>query len=82
MQERESDIQESLLDDARCKAKISSNKQKDTAIAFANFVGNRPLPEYSQSTNNWRWWNNDTRTYNFGTTEELYDQFIKENGKH
>lgn len=53
-------------------------ESKMVAIAFANFVGNRPLPEYSESTNKWRWWNNDTREYNFATTEELFDLFIQQ----
>jgi len=45
------------------------------AVEFANFIGDRPLPEYSKSTKLWRWWDNDTRQYKFANTEELYSLF-------
>lgn len=53
----------------------AEQKAKEESILFANFIGNRPLPEYSESTNQWRWWNNETREYNYATTEQLYEQF-------
>lgn len=45
------------------------------AIGFAEWVGNRPLPEFSESTKTWRWWNNDTLKYEFATTSELLDLY-------
>ncbi len=53
----------------------AEQKAKEESILFANFIGNRPLPEYSESINQWRWWNNETREYNYATTEQLYEQF-------
>ena len=47
------------------------------AIGFANFIGNRPLSEYSKSKNKWRWWSNEKRQYEFATTEELYNLYLK-----
>lgn len=52
-----------------------STRGKD-AVEFANFVGDRPLPEYSKSTNQWRWWDNSKREYAYATTEELYQLFL------
>jgi hypothetical protein len=45
------------------------------AIEFANFIGDRPIPEYSKSTNKWRWWSNEKRDYEYATTEQLYKIF-------
>ena len=45
------------------------------AIGFANWVGDRPLPEYSKSTNEWRWWNNKNKGYDYATTEQLLEMF-------
>lgn len=53
-----------------------SHEGKD-AVAFANFVGDRPLPEYSKSTNMWRWWSNEKRDYEYATTEQLYSLYTK-----
>lgn len=56
------------------------NKEKIRfAKEFANFVGDRPLPEYSASTNKWRWWDNTERDYKYATTEELIEQFSSTN---
>jgi hypothetical protein len=49
---------------------------KEIAIGFANFVGNRPLPEYSESLNLWRWWDNDSRKYKTATTEQLFEMYL------
>jgi len=46
-------------------------------IDFANFIGDRPLPEYSKSTNKWRWWDNDKREYKYATTEQLLSEWKK-----
>lgn len=46
---------------------------EESLIDFANFIGNRPLPEYSKSTNKWRWWDNDKRDYAYATTEQLME---------
>jgi len=53
-----------------------ADAMKDFAIQFANFVGDRPLPEYSKSTNKWRYWDNSTRDYKYATTEDFLAQFI------
>lgn len=45
------------------------------AVEFANFIGDRALPEYSKSTNQWRWWDNDKPGYETATTEQLYTLF-------
>lgn len=60
-----------------------NTKNKQEMIDFANFIGNRPLPEYSKSTNKWRWWNNDTREYQYASTEELLSKFesLKQKGE-
>ena len=58
------------------EAKILLNKATEL-IDFANFIGDRPLPEYSKSTNKWRWWNNNTRAYDYATTEQLLDAWKK-----
>lgn len=44
-------------------------------INFANFIGDRPLPEYSKSTDTWRWWDNTTRKYKYASTKELLEEF-------
>lgn len=54
---------------------VERKEEGEEAIAFANFVGNRPLPEYSESTNQWRWWSNEKKEYEFATTEQLYEIF-------
>jgi len=56
------------------RIKIIRELMEEEAVRFANFVGNRPLPEYSESTNKWRWWSNKKRGYEFATTEQLYQQ--------
>lgn len=57
--------------------KAINNKMYESLISFANFIGNRSLPEYSKSTNMWRWWDNDTKSYSFATTEELLTEWTK-----
>ena len=58
--------------------KISVNPDViKSLIDFGNFIGDRPLPEYSKSTNKWRWWNNDTRTYSYASTEDLLGDWKK-----
>jgi len=54
----------------------TGDAMKRFAILFANHVGNRSMPEYSKSSNKWRWWDNHLRDYKFGTTEDLMAQFI------
>jgi hypothetical protein len=56
-----------------------ADAMKDFAVSFANFVGDRPLPEYSVSTNEWRWWDNELLNYKYGSTEDLLNQFIVNN---
>ena len=50
-----------------------NTEQENDAVEFANFIGDRPLPEYSKSTNQWRWWDNSKRDYEYATTQELYN---------
>lgn len=52
------------------------NAMSDYAILFANWIGDRPLPEYSKSTNEWRWWNNKNKGYDYATTEKLLEMFV------
>lgn len=54
---------------------------KQFAMLFANFIGNRPLSEYSESTDKWRWWDNATRDYKYGSTADLMAQFVVSNGQ-
>ena len=61
-------------------SKASADAMQDFAIQFANFIGNRPLPEYSASTNKWRWWDNSSRYYKYATTEDLLSQFVMNDG--
>jgi hypothetical protein len=65
------------------KEKILSSpaKVEGDAVEFANFIGDRPIPEYSKSTNMWRWWNNEKRDYEFATTEQLYTEYLKQQSK-
>ena len=59
------------------KELIKENNQQ--LINFAKYVGDRALPEYSKSTDKWRWWDNDTRNYKYSTTKELLTDWIKTN---
>ncbi len=54
----------------------TADAMKAFAVLFANFIGDRPLPEYSASTNKWRWWDNSLRDYQYETTEDLLSQFV------
>jgi hypothetical protein len=50
---------------------------RKSLIDFANFIGDRPLPEYSKSINKWRWWDNNLRDYKTASTEELLSEWEK-----
>lgn len=58
----------------------TADAMKAFAVLFANFIGDRPLPEYSASTNKWRWWDNNLRDYKYATTEDLLSQFVMNDG--
>ena len=61
-------------------SKATADAMKNMAVLFANFVGDRPLPEYSKSTNKWRWWDNSLRDYKYATTEDLIETFVMSEG--
>ena len=61
-------------------SKAVADAMEDFAVQFANFIGNRPLPEYSKSENKWRYWDNPTRDYKYATTEDFLAQFIMSDG--
>jgi len=63
-----------MITEGRC-LEAMRELARERAIGFANFVGNRPLPEYSESTNKWRWWDNSKRDYDYATTEDLYSKY-------
>ena len=46
------------------------------SIDFAKFIGDRPIPEYSKSTDKWRWWDNNDREYKYSTTNELLTEWV------
>jgi hypothetical protein len=54
----------------------TASAMKSFAVLFANFIGDRPLPEYSASTNKWRWWDNNLKDYQYSTTEDLLEIFL------
>jgi len=57
---------------------MENQKPQDKAlIEFANFIGDRAMPEYSKSINKWRWWDNSKRDYKTATTEELLSEWKK-----
>lgn len=55
--------------------------QNKELIEFAKFIGDRPLPEYSKSTDKWRWWDIDSREYKYSTTTGLLAAWVKTNNK-
>lgn len=52
---------------------------KEKCIAFAEWVGDRPFPEYSRLTKLWKWYDSSTRLATYSTTEELYKEFLTTN---
>ena len=64
------------------KVMLQFKKAKEEfAIDFAKFIGDRPIPEYSKSTDKWRWWDNNSREYKYSTTNELLTEWGKTNKK-
>jgi hypothetical protein len=72
------EIDEMVKADLRQLEKEHAAELKAHALGFSKFIGNRPLPEYSESTDLWRWWDNDFVMYRTATTEQLYTEYLNQ----
>ena len=65
------------VDKVYCEASVVQEFAEHQSIEFAKFIGERPIPEYSKSTDKWRWWDNNRWEYKYATTNELLTEWLK-----